>query len=145
VKKKLAKRTKREHNPFRNDEKDFLKGKNMEKDKALEAALSQIERAFGKGSIMRYGQDTKVDIEAISTGIPVLCARAGALPEIAGDSALYFNPDDTEEFASLIQQVIEDKSLRKRLISNGLDRVKLFSWKNTAIKTLEVLEKAVKV
>ena len=40
----------------------------MEKDKALEAALSQIERAFGKGSIMRYGQDTNIDIEAISTG-----------------------------------------------------------------------------
>ena len=40
----------------------------MEKDKALEAALSQIERAFGKGSIMRLGQDTKIDIEAISTG-----------------------------------------------------------------------------
>lgn len=40
----------------------------MEKDKALDAALSQIERAFGKGSIMRYGQDTKIDIEAISTG-----------------------------------------------------------------------------
>ena len=40
----------------------------MEKDKALDAALSQIERAFGKGSIMRLGQDTKIDIEAISTG-----------------------------------------------------------------------------
>ncbi|MBR1904075.1 MAG: recombinase RecA [Alphaproteobacteria bacterium] len=40
----------------------------MEKDKALEAALGQIERAFGKGSIMRLGQDTKIDIEAISTG-----------------------------------------------------------------------------
>ncbi|MBR1399728.1 MAG: recombinase RecA [Alphaproteobacteria bacterium] len=40
----------------------------MEKDKALEAALSQIERSFGKGSIMRLGQDTKVDIEAVSTG-----------------------------------------------------------------------------
>ena len=82
-------------------------------------------------------------IEAISTGIPVLCARAGALQEIAGDSALYCNPDDTEEFASLMQQIIEDKSLRKRLINNGLDRVKLFSWKNTASKTIEVLEKAV--
>ncbi len=46
----------------------FLRGLNMEKDKALEAALSQIERAFGKGSIMRLGQDTKIDIEAISTG-----------------------------------------------------------------------------
>lgn len=40
----------------------------MEKDKALEAALSQIERSFGKGSIMRLGQDTKIDIEAVSTG-----------------------------------------------------------------------------
>lgn len=40
----------------------------MEKDKALDAAISQIERAFGKGSIMRMGQSTNIDIEAISTG-----------------------------------------------------------------------------
>ena len=40
----------------------------MEKDKALDAALSQSERAFGKGSIMRLGQNTNIDIEAISTG-----------------------------------------------------------------------------
>lgn len=41
----------------------------MEKDKALEAALSQIERAFGKGSIMRLGQtNNAVEIPAISTG-----------------------------------------------------------------------------
>ncbi len=41
----------------------------MEKDKALEAALAQIERAFGKGSIMRLGQqDNVVEIPAISTG-----------------------------------------------------------------------------
>ena len=41
----------------------------MDKDKALDAALSQIEKAFGKGSIMRLGQDNAhADIEAISTG-----------------------------------------------------------------------------
>ena len=40
----------------------------MEKDKALDAALSQIERAFGKGSIMRLGQNQHMDVEAISTG-----------------------------------------------------------------------------
>lgn len=41
----------------------------MEKDKALDAALAQIERAFGKGSIMRLGQkDNAVEIPAISTG-----------------------------------------------------------------------------
>lgn len=41
----------------------------MDKDKALDAALSQIEKAFGKGSIMRLGQDNAhADIEGISTG-----------------------------------------------------------------------------
>lgn len=40
----------------------------MDKQKALEAALSQIERAFGKGSIMRMGQNETLNIEAVSTG-----------------------------------------------------------------------------
>src|SRR6195256_5406933 len=40
----------------------------MDKNKALDAALSQIERAFGKGSIMKLGSNPVVDIEAISTG-----------------------------------------------------------------------------
>lgn len=46
-----------------------IEGDGMDKDKALDAALSQIERAFGKGSIMRLGQsDYKVDTDAVSTG-----------------------------------------------------------------------------
>jgi recombination protein RecA len=40
----------------------------MDKQKALESALSQIDRAFGKGSVMKLGQDKVVDIESISTG-----------------------------------------------------------------------------
>ena len=40
----------------------------MDKKKALEAAMGQIERAFGKGSVMKLGQREALDIEAISTG-----------------------------------------------------------------------------
>ena len=40
----------------------------MDKSKALEAALSQIERAFGKGSIMKLGANTAMEVEAVSTG-----------------------------------------------------------------------------
>jgi recombination protein RecA len=40
----------------------------MDKQKALESALSQIDRAFGKGSVMKLGQDKVVDIESISSG-----------------------------------------------------------------------------
>ena len=43
-------------------------GGSMDKNKALEAALGQIERNFGKGSIMRLGENTSVNVESISTG-----------------------------------------------------------------------------
>ena len=47
----------------------LVEGQSMDKAKALDAALSQIERAFGKGSIMRLGKNEKsVEIETISTG-----------------------------------------------------------------------------
>lgn len=41
---------------------------NMDKQKALDAALGQIERAFGKGSIMKLGQNSSVDVDSVSTG-----------------------------------------------------------------------------
>ena len=44
------------------------KAEDSNKVAALEAALSQIDRAFGKGSVMKLGQRQNMDIEAISTG-----------------------------------------------------------------------------
>ncbi len=46
----------------------LVEGKTVDKTKALDAALSQIERAFGKGSIMKLGQNEVVQVEAVSTG-----------------------------------------------------------------------------
>src|SRR5499426_1314753 len=47
----------------------LVEGSSMDKTKALDAALSQIERAFGKGSIMRLGKsDKSMDVETISSG-----------------------------------------------------------------------------
>jgi recombination protein RecA len=43
--------------------------KNNDKEKALNLALSQIERQFGKGAIMRLGGDTRLDVDSLSTGI----------------------------------------------------------------------------
>jgi len=49
-------------------ELQLVKGMSMDKNKALEAALSQIDRAFGKGSVMKLGQKESIDIETVSTG-----------------------------------------------------------------------------
>src|SRR3546814_10661155 len=47
---------------------DSKKTGTMDRQKALEAALSQIDSAFGKGSAMKLGSREKIEIEAISTG-----------------------------------------------------------------------------
>ena len=47
---------------------DFSERRGMDKQKALDSALAQIERQFGKGSIMKLGATPALDIEAISTG-----------------------------------------------------------------------------
>ena len=54
---------------FELDGKPMMDKKDADKAKALESALAQIERQFGKGSIMKLGQNNAVmDVEAISTG-----------------------------------------------------------------------------
>src|SRR5271168_1459410 len=61
----------------------LVEGTSVDKTKALDAALSQIERAFGKGSIMRLGKNQKaVEIETVSTGSPGLdiALGVGGLP-----------------------------------------------------------------
>ena len=47
---------------------DNMSSENTEKRKALEAALGQIEKQFGKGSVMKLGEYTTMNVEAIPTG-----------------------------------------------------------------------------
>ncbi len=64
-----AMNTKRCHQDSENTSKDIdMTQNNAEKQKALDAALSQIERAFGKGSIMKMNDGQKIEVEAVSTG-----------------------------------------------------------------------------
>jgi len=78
-------------------------------------------------------------LEAMACGIPVACAKEGALPEIAGVHALYFDPDNAEDVASALERIVCDEALRKQLMEGGLDWTRRFSWDKTARKTLEVV------
>jgi glycosyltransferase involved in cell wall biosynthesis len=81
-------------------------------------------------------------LQAMACGTPVLAANTGALPEIAGSAALYFDPIDTVDLADKISQLINDVSLRQRLSQDGLARAADFSWQKAAAETLIVLEQA---
>ncbi len=81
-------------------------------------------------------------IEAMACGIPVISSDTSSLPEVMGDAGITVAPDDIDGIVRSMERVLKDESLRKEMIKKGLERVKKFSWKATAEKTLEEYEKA---
>ena len=81
-------------------------------------------------------------LEAMARGVPVAASRASAIPEVAGDAALLFDPDSTEEIAGAIRSLIGDEELRARLAEAGRNRAAQFSWERTARGTLETYRRA---
>ncbi len=80
-------------------------------------------------------------LEAMACGLPVAASKIAAIPEIAGDCALYFNPYDPEDMADKIISLIENETLRQTLITKGKIRVLEFDWLRTAQETLNFYQK----
>ena len=79
-------------------------------------------------------------LEAMACGTPVVCARAGALPEVAGDAALYVDPTDVASITEGLQRILEDEPLRRDLAARGLQRAKLFDPAHTTARLVDLLE-----
>jgi glycosyltransferase involved in cell wall biosynthesis len=79
-------------------------------------------------------------LEAMACGAPVIASKAGAIPETAGEAAIYFNPVDVEEIAQTIDRVLEDSELQETLRAKGLERAREFSWDNAAEKIWILLQ-----
>jgi glycosyltransferase involved in cell wall biosynthesis len=79
-------------------------------------------------------------LEAMACGTPVVTSDVSSLPEIVGDAAITVDPHNAEELAEDILRILGDPELRVRLQNKGLARAKIFSWEDTAKKTLEIYE-----
>jgi glycosyltransferase involved in cell wall biosynthesis len=77
-------------------------------------------------------------LEAMARQCPVASSDRASLPEILGEAALYFNPEDKNEMVEKIGRLLDDQELRQSLINKGLERVKKFSWWECANETLNV-------
>jgi glycosyltransferase involved in cell wall biosynthesis len=73
--------------------------------------------------------------EAMSLGIPVLAAKASCFPEVYGEAAGYFDPMDPNDQAKKILDLLGNKDEQTRLKKAGSERIKLYSWRDTALKT----------
>ncbi len=77
-------------------------------------------------------------LEAMAHGCPVVSSNATCLPEVNGEAAHYFDPEDVADMAAKINDVLVNTQLRKKLIEKGHEQTKKYSWRRMAEQTLEV-------
>jgi glycosyltransferase involved in cell wall biosynthesis len=77
-------------------------------------------------------------LEAMASGTPVVCSRAGSLDEVVGDAALTADPDDVEALSWHAAAVLTDPRLRQTLVERGLARAAHFNWDQAAAEMLDV-------
>lgn len=78
-------------------------------------------------------------LEAMALGCPVIASRAASIPEVCGDAAHYFAPNDPGEMAIKILDVVSDNQLREELKGKGTARAGLFSWDRCADDTAQAI------
>jgi glycosyltransferase involved in cell wall biosynthesis len=81
-------------------------------------------------------------LEAMKCGSPVIAGNRTSLPEVVGDAGLLVDPFDERALAESLARVIDDADLRASLRVKGLERARLFDWRETARLTLRIYERA---
>lgn len=71
-------------------------------------------------------------LEAMSLGCPVVAAQSSSIPEICGDAALYFDPQNIADITRALGRILTEDTLRETLRQRGTTRVDMFSWECAA-------------
>ena len=81
-------------------------------------------------------------LEAMWCGCPVLASAAGAVPEVCGDAALWFQADAPETIRAQLERLITEPNLRENMAEAGRLRAQAYSWPEAARQVLALAEEA---
>ena len=84
-------------------------------------------------------------LEAMACGTPVVSSNKTSLPEILGNAAIYFNPNNPEEMAEKMKLVLTDKKLYNELRENGFKQIKKYSWERMGKETVKIYGKILNI
>lgn len=79
-------------------------------------------------------------LEAMNCGCPVITSKNGSLAEVAGEAALYVNPENIEDISSSITKIVHVIELRKEFVQKGLQQAKKFTLKKMIVDTIAAYE-----
>jgi glycosyltransferase involved in cell wall biosynthesis len=80
-------------------------------------------------------------LESFQFGLPLAVATGSSLPEVAGDAALQFDPDEQEQLRVVMNKIIQESLLRERLIQAGYLQLEKFSWSTAAAQFISLASK----
>jgi len=83
-------------------------------------------------------------LEAMACECPVVASNVSSIPEVCGDAAVLFNPEDVEGISDAIYKVLSDSSLGEEMVKRGRDQAKKFNGQKTAEGTLALYNRTVR-
>jgi glycosyltransferase involved in cell wall biosynthesis len=83
-------------------------------------------------------------LEAMQSGVPVLASGNSAVPEVAGEAALYFDPLDPAAIGDQMMRIFKEESRRKDMAAMGVERARNFRWQDSAKTMRSILDDAAK-
>ena len=82
-------------------------------------------------------------LEAMACGAPVVASNVTSIPEVVGDSALLYGPDDHAGMATALHNLLTDPLLYAQIVAHGRERAAEFSWQRCAEQVYAVYQKLV--
>jgi glycosyltransferase involved in cell wall biosynthesis len=123
---------------------ELVKNLNLEDKVILTGYLSDQELAFFYEQARAYVFPSLCEgfglppLEAMQFSLPVLTSNTSCLPEILGDSVLYFYPKDQDDLIEKINEIMDNKELREKLIINSQKLLLKYDWALMARETLKI-------
>lgn len=81
-------------------------------------------------------------LEAMQCGVPVITSNTSSLPEVVGNAGALVNPHDIDQICQVMLNLLNDREVRNKYVTKGLQRAAKFSWKHCAAQTMAGYQKA---
>ena len=78
-------------------------------------------------------------LEGMASGLPIACSDRLPMPEVLGGAGVYFDPENPQDIARALRQLIESRELREKLANASFARVREYSWVRCARDTFQFL------